>query len=102
MYNIVNYFAYFYEHACVFINFRNHDDYCELHYRMKIPLRVLVDRNSETHKYKYHVESPGTRNNSIKSLEFIVGPATSGGVIDRFLKVYCSDNRLKAECKWLI
>ena len=66
---------------------------------MKIPLSVLRDRNPEAHKYKYHVESPGTRNNSIKSLEFIVGPATAGGVIDRYLRVHCSDHQLKAECK---
>ena len=66
---------------------------------MKIPLRVLRDHNQEVHKYKYHVESPGTQDKSIKSLEFIVGPSTSGGVIDRFLKLHCSYNQLEAECK---
>ena len=60
-----------------------------------------MDDNAEVHKYKYHVESPATESNLIKSLEFIVGPATSGGIIDRFLKLHFNDNELKAGCKCL-
>lgn len=64
-------------------------------------MKVLKDENSQFCKYKYHVESPVTEKGSIKSLEFIVGPTTSGGIIDRFLKVHCIDGQLKTGCKWL-
>ena len=49
---------------------------------------VLTSKDSEVHKYKYHVESPATDKDLIKSLEFISGPQTGGGVIDRSLKLY--------------
>ena len=59
----------------------------------------MKDQNASIHKYKYHVESPATQNKYIKSLEFITGPKTSGGIIDRYLAV---DRELKPECKWHI
>ena len=81
--------------------FRNHKDCQEFHYPIKIPIRLLKDGQIEVHKYKYHVESPATRNGLIKSLEFIVGPHTDGGIIDRYLGVNCRDSELKVGCKWI-
>lgn len=63
---------------------------------MKIPVRLLKDSNPEFLRYKYHVESPAAEKGLIHSLEFIVGPTTSGGIIDRFLKLHFSNDQLKA------
>lgn len=79
--------------------FRDHDGYHEFNYQVKIPLRLLKNQNPDVCKYKYHIESPATHNKLIKSLEFIVGPKTSGGIIDRFLAVH---HELKPECKELL
>ena len=76
-------------------------DYYEYQHAVKIPISLLKDGNAEFHKYKYHVESPATESGLLNSLEFIVGPTTFGDVIDRYLKVNCSDSQLKVECKWL-
>jgi len=83
------------------LHFREHDDYYEFHYPVKISVRLLNDENPEVHKYKYHVESPATEDDLIKSVEFIVGPNTSGGIIDRFLKIHCNSSQLKVGCKFL-
>ena len=47
----------------------------------------VLNKNSEVRKYKYHVESPATDKDLVESLEFISGPQTHGGVIDRSLKL---------------
>ena len=79
--------------------FRDDKEYLEFHYPVKIPVRLLKSDNAEVHKYKYHVESSATESGLLKSLEFIVGPRTAGGIIDRFLAVHCEHNRLKVGCK---
>jgi len=75
----------------------------EFHHSVKIPLCVLKHKNAEVRKYKYHVESPATDSDLLKSLEFISGPQTSGGIIDRSL--FISDTiHLYGKvilCKWL-
>ena len=89
-------------HASIFIIiFRNDKEYLEFQYAIKIPVRLLKSNDSEIHKYKYHVESPATRNRLINSLEFIVGPHTGGGIIDRFLAIHFKNNLLKVGCKWI-
>ena len=62
---------------------------------------MLKNHDPAVHKYKYHVESSATKNGLIESLEFIVGPATAGGVIDRFLTVYYNESQLQDGCKWV-
>jgi len=57
----------------------------EFHHSVKIPLCVLKHKNAEVRKYKYHVESLATDKDLLKSLEFISGPHTGGGIIDRSL-----------------
>ena len=85
----------------VHVIFRDHKEYHEFHYLVKIPIRLLKSRDPEVHKYKYHVESSATRKGLIKSLEFIVGPTTAGDVIDRFLAVHFNESQLQVGCKWL-
>ena len=87
--------------AMIFRNHKDYQDYQEFHYPIKIPIQSLKDSQTEVHKYKYHVESPATRNGLIKSLEFIVGPDTDGGIIDRYLAVNCRDSELRVGCKWI-
>jgi len=65
--------------------YRNAGEYLEFYYSVKIPLCVFNHKNAEVRKYKYHVESPATDKDLIKSLEFISGPHTGGGIIDRSL-----------------
>jgi len=55
---------------------------------------------AEFRRYKYCVDSVATRANIINSLEFIAGPKTSGGVIDRCLKLHVST--IQSECKYFI
>ena len=81
--------------------FRDHNKYHEFRYPVKIPVRLLKSHDPEVHKYKYHVESSATKNGLIKSLEFIAGPTTGGGIIDRYLTVYYNESQLQVECKWL-
>ena len=83
------------------IIFRDDKEYLEFYYPIKIPLRLLKNNDPEIHKYKYHVESPATKNSLINSLEFIVGPHTGGGIIDRYLALPYKDNQLKVGCKWI-
>lgn len=83
------------------IDFRNLEDYQEFHYSIKIPIRLLKDGKAEVLKYKYHVESSATINGLICSLEFIVGPKSYVGIIDRFLTVQYIGTPLKARCKCL-
>ena len=70
-------------------SFRDVGNYLELHLVMKIPISIIQDSNAEVRRYKYHVESSSTENNTLNSLEFISGPKTRGDVIDRSLKLYC-------------
>ena len=72
--------------GCMFI-FRNTGSYLELHLTVKIPICILHDSQTEVRKYKYHVESSATED-TLEPLEFISGPQTHGGVIDRSLKMY--------------
>ena len=62
---------------------------------------MLKDHDAEVHKYKYHVESSATKNGLIESLEFIVGPNTGGGIIDRYLAIHFNECQLQVGCKWL-
>ena len=69
---------------------------------MKFPLHVLEDPNKSCRKYKYHVESPLTKQGVINSLEFITGIKVKGhGVIDRYLKLHVDLKLLNNECKFI-
>lgn len=73
--------------------------YCELQYIVKVPIAVFQPGySSQDRKYKYHVESPATAIGFINSLEFIVGPSTTGGIIDRSMKLH-SSGRLQSKCE---
>ena len=48
-------------------------------------------------RYKYRVVSPSTKKKAVESYEFIAGPKTSGGVIDRCLKLYV-DPKCGSKC----
>ena len=82
--------------------FRDDKEYHEFHYSIKIPAKLLKSNEAEILKYKYHVESPITENKLIKSLELIVGPPASDGIIDRCLAVHCEKSQLRIGCKWYI
>ena len=92
-----------FDSLCCYLHviFRDHKEYHEFHYPVKIPIRLLKDHDAKVRKYKYHVESSATKNGLIRSLEFIVGPTTDGGIIDRYLTVYYNESQLHGKCKWL-
>ena len=70
-------------------------DYCELSFTMKMLTDILKSKDASLRRYKYHVESPATRGGEIYSLEFIAGPKTRGGVIDRSLSLTTSLNKIE-------
>ena len=71
----------------------------ELHLTVKIPISILKDSDAEARKYKYHIESSATENNTLESLEFISGPETGGGIIDRSLKLYFDHDKIQLKGK---
>ena len=79
--------------------FRDVNNYLELHLTMKIPMNILKDSDAEARRYKYHVESSATENNTLESLEFISGPQTGGGIIDRSLKFYFDLDKIQLKGK---
>jgi len=66
------------------------DDYLELGFVMKMPMYIVKEHNAALRRYKYHVESPATRGGEVHFLEFISGPKTRGGLIDRSLLLLSS------------
>ena len=82
----------------VFVNFRDAENYSELHFTMKIPMSVVMNKDSKVRRYKYHVESSATENNTLRSLEFVSGPDTSGEVLGRSLLLFKPEkSQLKGE-----
>ena len=69
--------------------YRLEGDYLELGFVMKMPM-YIVEHDAALRRYKYHVESPATRGREVHSLEFISGPKTKGGLIDRSLLLLSS------------
>ena len=75
-------------------SFRDEGNYLELHLTVKIPISILKDSDAKVRKYKYHVESSATENNTLKTLEFISGPH-GGGLIDRSLKLHVGHDKIQ-------
>jgi len=66
---------------------------------MKIPMIILQGRDAARRKYKYYVDSIATRGKIFRSVEFIAGPSTKGGLIDRCLKLHFNHNDVVPRCE---
>jgi len=78
------------------------DDYLEFCHSVEVPIHTIRNSDAYVRGYKYRVESPYTKSETIQSWEFISGPYTlTGTVINRSLKLHLPLHNLESGCKEL-